>query len=249
VSTPDLSGAADAAKTKLDKAAKAVSALPTPAVGDLADLNADVRGAAKDYRDPAGAVQQDKFADKVKSGPSLGSSNLGDSVKSGLKKAQKKATKAVSGVPTRAVGDVADLNADVRNDATNYRDPAIAVPQDKVSGADATTGSKSSSLSEKIKDVARDNASNGVPKFTSILPTPAVGDLADLNADVLNDATNYRDPAIAVPQDKVSDAVSGSGSVNTPDLSTAADAAKSKLDKAAKAVSALPTLLLVIWQT
>jgi hypothetical protein len=80
-------------------------------------------------------VQQDKFADKVKSGPSLGSSNLGDSVKSGLKKAQKKATKAVSALPTPAVGDVADLNADVRGDATEYRDPAGAVQQDTAAGA------------------------------------------------------------------------------------------------------------------
>jgi hypothetical protein len=29
---------------------------------------------------------------------------------------------------------VADLNADVRGDALNYRDPAIAVPQDKATG-------------------------------------------------------------------------------------------------------------------
>jgi hypothetical protein len=30
--------------------------------------------------------------------------------------------------------ETADLNADVRDTATDYRDPAIAVPQDKVAG-------------------------------------------------------------------------------------------------------------------
>jgi hypothetical protein len=36
--------------------------------------------------------------------------------------------------------ETADLNADVRDTATDYRDPAIAVPQDKVAGGCATSG-------------------------------------------------------------------------------------------------------------
>jgi hypothetical protein len=71
------------------------------------DLNADVRDAATSYRDPAGAVQQDKFVDKV--------------------------IKGNSAVPN-STATVADLNADVRGEATDYRDPAIAVPQDKAAG-------------------------------------------------------------------------------------------------------------------
>jgi hypothetical protein len=35
------------------------------------DLNADVRDAATSYRDPAGAVQQDKFVDAVKGNSAL----------------------------------------------------------------------------------------------------------------------------------------------------------------------------------
>jgi hypothetical protein len=38
------------------------------------------------------------------------------------------------GRTTAVLGDLADLNADVRGDALNYRDPAIAVPQDKATG-------------------------------------------------------------------------------------------------------------------
>jgi hypothetical protein len=37
--------------------------LASPAVlADVADLNADVRGLSENYRDPAGAIQQDKAA-------------------------------------------------------------------------------------------------------------------------------------------------------------------------------------------
>jgi hypothetical protein len=35
--------------------------------------------------------------------------------------------------------ETADLNADVRDTATDYRDPAIAVPQDKVAGGCAAS--------------------------------------------------------------------------------------------------------------
>jgi hypothetical protein len=39
-----------------------------------------------------------------------------------------------AGRTTAVLGDLADLNADVRGDAMNYRDPAIATPQDKATG-------------------------------------------------------------------------------------------------------------------
>ena len=65
-----------------------------------------MRGLAGTYRDPAGAIQQDNFVDKVK--------------------------EATSALPNNSLATLADLNADVRNEADNYRDPAIAVPQDKV---------------------------------------------------------------------------------------------------------------------
>jgi hypothetical protein len=41
------------------------------AEGLSGDLNADVRDAASSYRDPAGAVQQDKFVDAVKGNSAL----------------------------------------------------------------------------------------------------------------------------------------------------------------------------------
>jgi hypothetical protein len=126
-----------------------------------------------------------------------------------------------SALPTPAVGDLADLNADVRNDATDYRDPAIAVPQDKVS--DAVSGKASSSLSTpdvpdvgQTVDAAKRNLSlDKAKKAFSALPTPAVGDLADLNADVRGDAADYRDPAGAIQQDTAAGAVKS----QLPDLS------------------------------
>jgi hypothetical protein len=67
-SAPDLSsaaeGAKDAASDIKDKAKsvlKGNSALINP-TATLGDLNADVRGTADSYRDPAGAIQQDKAA-------------------------------------------------------------------------------------------------------------------------------------------------------------------------------------------
>jgi hypothetical protein len=38
--------------------------------------------------------------------------------------------------PAVVLGDIADQNADVRSLAEDYRDPAIATPQDKVTGAE-----------------------------------------------------------------------------------------------------------------
>jgi ElaB/YqjD/DUF883 family membrane-anchored ribosome-binding protein len=70
-STPDLSSAAESAKdaaSDLKSKAKSVlkgnSAL-TNSSATVADLNADVRGEAQDYRDPAGAIQQDKAAGRL----------------------------------------------------------------------------------------------------------------------------------------------------------------------------------------
>jgi hypothetical protein len=68
-STPSLSDAGDSLSSAADKAAdkaksaiKGISSLPGQPLAELADLNADVRGISKGYRDPAGAVQQDKAA-------------------------------------------------------------------------------------------------------------------------------------------------------------------------------------------
>jgi len=66
ISTPDLSsateGAKDAAsdlKSKAQSALSGLSAVPN-SIATLADQNADVRGLSANYRDPAGAIQQDK---------------------------------------------------------------------------------------------------------------------------------------------------------------------------------------------
>ena len=71
-STPDLSSATESAKgaaSDLKAKAKSVlkgnSALPN-SIATVADLNADVRGLSENYRDPAGAIQQDKAAGGVK---------------------------------------------------------------------------------------------------------------------------------------------------------------------------------------
>jgi hypothetical protein len=72
------------------------------------DQGADVRGLAGDYRDPAGAIQQDNFVDKVKD--------------------------ATSALPNNPLASVADQNKDVRGLAGKYRDPAGAVQQDKATG-------------------------------------------------------------------------------------------------------------------
>jgi len=65
-STPDLSSATESAKdaaSDLKSKAKSVlrgsSAAPN-STATLADQNADVRGLSANYRDPAGAIQQDK---------------------------------------------------------------------------------------------------------------------------------------------------------------------------------------------
>mgnify|MGYP001809992502 CR=1 FL=1 len=72
-----------------------------------ADQGADVRGLAGDYRDPAGAIQQDNFVDKVKD--------------------------VTSALPN-SLSTLADQNADVRGLAQNYRDPAGAIQQDQATG-------------------------------------------------------------------------------------------------------------------
>jgi hypothetical protein len=55
----DVKGAAADLKAKAKGALNGLSALPNN-LATLADQNADVRGLAGKYRDPAGAIQQDK---------------------------------------------------------------------------------------------------------------------------------------------------------------------------------------------
>jgi uncharacterized membrane protein len=61
----DISSAASDAKDKAKGLLKAKGLSAAPTANPLAavgDLNRDVRGDAEDYRDPAGAVQQDNAA-------------------------------------------------------------------------------------------------------------------------------------------------------------------------------------------
>jgi hypothetical protein len=73
--------------------------------------------------------------------------------------------------------------------------------------ADALSSSSTSDLGESAKDAAKDAGSDlkakakSLIKGNSALPN-SMAVVADLNADVRGEATNYRDPAIAVPQDK-----------------------------------------------
>jgi hypothetical protein len=73
--------------------------------------------------------------------------------------------------------------------------------------ADALSSSSTSDLGESAKDAAKDAGSDlkakvkSVIKGNSAVPN-STATVADLNADVRGDALNYRDPAIAVPQDK-----------------------------------------------
>jgi hypothetical protein len=59
-----VTGAADDAQDKAKGLlkGKGLSALPANPLAAVADLNKDVRGDAEEYRDPAGAVQQDNAA-------------------------------------------------------------------------------------------------------------------------------------------------------------------------------------------
>ena len=67
---------------------------------------------------------------------------------------------------------------------------------------------------ERAKEARKDlkSLSKGVltltPKDQSALPNNTAT-IADLNADVRYEASDYRDPAIATPQDKVQDKLSG----------------------------------------
>ncbi|KAF6250966.1 hypothetical protein COO60DRAFT_1705227 [Scenedesmus sp. NREL 46B-D3] len=144
---------------------------------------------------------------------------------------QPSSSKMVAGVAAPSVlFETADLNADVRDTASGYRDPAISTPQDN-----ATALSKGWFGTDKI----------------SAVPANPVAAVADLNADVRDVADSYRDPAIARPQEKFAGKAS-SGSVSAPDLgvsdagdklSSAADDAASKAKSlfSGKGISALPT--------
>jgi hypothetical protein len=67
----DIAGAASDAKDKAKGLlkGKGISALPgANPLAAVADLNRDVRGDAEDYRDPAGAIQQDNAAGENREG-------------------------------------------------------------------------------------------------------------------------------------------------------------------------------------
>ncbi|KAF8072583.1 HOC1 [Scenedesmus sp. PABB004] len=254
-----LSGAADdaAAKAKSMFGSGSSSAAPVRPLATLADLNADVRGAAGDYRDPAIATPQDKVADALSGastpdvGVDLGAA--GDKLSGAADDAAAKAKSmfgsgSSSAAPVRPLATLADLNADVRGAAGDYRDPAIATPQDKV--ADALSGASTPDVGvdlgaagDKLSGAADDAAAKAKSMFgsgsSSAAPVRPLATLADLNADVRGAAGDYRDPAIATPQDKVADALSGA---STPDVGVDLGAAGDKLsgaadDAAAKAKS------------
>ena len=68
---------------------------------------------------------------------SSSSSEFGSSAKdaaSGIKDKIKGAIKDATSAVPNTTATVADLNADVRSDAYTYRDPAVATPQDNVTG-------------------------------------------------------------------------------------------------------------------
>jgi hypothetical protein len=68
---------------------------------------------------------------------SSSSSEFGSSAKdaaTGLKAKAKAAIKDATSAVPNTTATVGDLNADVRSDAYTYRDPAIATPQDNVTG-------------------------------------------------------------------------------------------------------------------
>ena len=72
---------------------------------------------------------------------------------------------------------------------------------------DALSSSASPNLGESVKDAASDikDKAKSVLKGSSALPN-SIATLADQNADVRSLAEDYRDPAIATPQDKVTGA-------------------------------------------
>jgi hypothetical protein len=83
------------------------------------------------------------FADKLSSGsmstPDLGISDAGDKLSSAADDAASKAKSVFgsgmsSALPANPLAAVADQNADVRDAATGYRDPAGAVQLDAASG-------------------------------------------------------------------------------------------------------------------
>jgi hypothetical protein len=69
---------------------------------------------------------------------SSSSSEFGSSAKdaaSGLKAKAKSVIKGATSAVPNTTATLGDLNADMRSDAYTYRDPAIATPQDKATGA------------------------------------------------------------------------------------------------------------------
>jgi hypothetical protein len=77
------------------------------------------------------------LADAVSNSSTPSLSDAGDSLSSAADKAADKAKsafKGISSLPGQPLAELADLNADVRDAASDYRDPAIATPQDTVAG-------------------------------------------------------------------------------------------------------------------
>ncbi|WIA08457.1 hypothetical protein OEZ85_007894 [Tetradesmus obliquus] len=270
VSTPDLgvsdagnklSSAADDAATKAKSlfGSGSSSALPANPLAAVADLNADVRDLATDYRDPAGAVQLDAASDALKKAKSqAGGSDVGSDIAGAASDAKDKAKgllkgKGISALPANPLAAVADQNADVRDLATDYRDPAGAVQLDAAS--DALKKAKSqvggSDVGPDIAGAASDakDKAKGLLKGKGIsaLPANPLAAVADQNADVRNDATDYRDPFISTLQDAAPDileaAKSKTSTTNFGDkVGSAADDAKDKAKGLlkGKGISALP---------
>uniref|UniRef100_A0A383VN92 Uncharacterized protein n=1 Tax=Tetradesmus obliquus TaxID=3088 RepID=A0A383VN92_TETOB len=238
------------------------SALPSNPLAALADLNADVRDAADSYRDPAIATPQDKVADSLSSGsistPDLGVSDAGDKLSSAADDAATKAKSlfgsgSSSALPANPLAAVADQNADVRDLASGYRDPAGAVQLDAASDAlkKAKSQASGSDVGSDIAGAASDakDKAKGLLKGKGIsaLPANPLAAVADQNADVRDDATDYRDPFISTPQDAAPDileaAKSKTSTTNLGDkVGSAADDAKDKAKGLlkGKGISALP---------
>jgi len=93
--------------------------------------------------------------------------------------------------------------------SSNYVHPSLLF----VHTAEALSSSSTSDLSsatESAKDAASDlkSKAKSVLRGSSAVPNN-IATLADLNADVRNEASDYRDPAIATPQDKLTGGAMG----------------------------------------
>jgi hypothetical protein len=187
------------------------SALPN-SIATVADQNADVRGLAGKYRDPAGAIQQDKatggWLDGSRCGPSLMTVHSVQSqcCLTGWK------TSTYIGFCILILIMVFVAQAKQLQHALIVQPPQslFCVLLPLPSPADALSSS-SSEFGSSAKDAAtglKAKAKAAIKGATSAVPN-STATVADLNADVRNEASDYRDPAIATPQDKVQDKLAG----------------------------------------